>query len=110
MAGQTITTASTLMCPHGGTVTGVPSSPRASAGATVLRAADTFVIAGCPFLLPGGAPSPCVTVQWTVADARVTVGGAPTLSSGSVGLCMSAASVPQGPVQVLATQARVSTR
>lgn len=110
MAGQTITTASTLMCPHGGTVTGIPSSPRGSAGATVLRAADTFTIAGCPFLLPGGAPSPCVTIQWIAADVRVTVGGAATLSSGSVGLCLSPASVPQGPVQVLATQTRVSTR
>lgn len=110
MAGQTITVASTLMCPHGGTVTGISSSPRASAGATVLRAADTFVIAGCSFVLPSGTPSPCVTVQWTVADTRVTTGGAATLSSGSVGLCMSAASVPQGPVQVVATQSRVSTR
>ena len=110
MAGQAITTSSTLMCPHGGSVTGIPGSPRASAGATLLRATDTFAIAGCPFVLPGGAPSPCVTVQWIAADVRVAVGGAPTLSTGSVGLCMNPASVPQGPVQVMATQPRVSTR
>ena len=110
MAGQAITTASTLMCPHGGSVTGIPGSPRASAGATMLRSADTFTIAGCPFVLPSGSPSPCVTIQWIVADTSVTVGGAATLSSGSVGLCMNPASVPQGPVQVVATQPRVSTR
>jgi hypothetical protein len=109
MAGQAITTASTLMCPHGGTVSGIPASPRASAGATMLRAIDTFTIAGCPFVLPGGAPSPCVTVRWTAADTNVAVGGAATLSGGSVGLCMNAAQVPQGPVQVVATQTRVST-
>jgi hypothetical protein len=110
MAGQAITTASTLMCPHGGSVTGIPSSPRASAGAAMLRATDTFTIAGCPFVLPGGAPSPCVTVRWTVADTSVAVGGAATLSGGSVGLCMNPAQVPQGPVQVVVTQTRVSTR
>lgn len=109
MGGPALTTASTLMCPHGGAVTGISSGPRASAGATVLRAADTFVIAGCPFVLPGGAPSPCVRVQWTIADTRVTVAGAPTISSGSVGLCMNPASVPQGPVQVMSTQTRAST-
>ena len=76
----------------------------------MLRSADTFTIAGCPFVLPGGAPSPCVVVQWIAPDQRVSAGGAATLSSGSVGLCLNAAQVPQGPVQVVATQARVSTR
>lgn len=110
MAGPAITTASTLTCPHGGTVTGVPGSPRASAGAPILRSADTFTIAGCPFVLPGGAPSPCVTVRWIAADTMVTVAGAATLSRGSVGLCLNPAQVPQGPVQVLAIQGRVTTR
>lgn len=109
MAGNTLTTASTMMCPHGGTVTGVPGSPRVSAGAVVLRSTDTFVVAGCPFLV-NGAPSPCVSVRWVVSDARVKVAGGATLSQGSTGLCMNPASAPQGPVQIAATQARVATR
>jgi hypothetical protein len=109
MAGDTLTTASTMMCPHGGTVTGIPGSPRVSAGAVVLRSSDTFVVAGCPFFV-GTVASPCVTVRWVVPDARVTVAGGPTLSQGSTGLCMGPTSAPQGPVQILATQPRVATR
>ena len=50
MAGL-LTTASTLMCPHGGTVTGVPSSARRSplGGSPLVLATDTFTIAGCAF-------------------------------------------------------------
>lgn len=109
MAGNTLTTASTLMCPHGGTVSAMPGSPRAQAGAAILRSSDTFVVAGCPFTTPAGTPNPCVTVRWIAPDTRVQAGG-PTLSSGSTGLCLSAAGVPQGPVQVVAQQTRASTR
>lgn len=109
MAGHALTTAATMMCPHGGTVTGISTSPRVSAGAPVLRASDTFVVAGCAFA-PGGAASPCVSVQWVVPDSRVTVGGSPTLSTGSTGLCTSALQAPQGPVQIVSTQPRASTR
>jgi len=109
MAGQTLTAAATLMCPHAGTVTAVPASPRVSAGATVLTMADSFLIAGCTFA-PGGAASPCLTVQWVVADSAVKVKGSATLSTSSTGLCLSGASAPQGSVIIASTQARVSTR
>jgi hypothetical protein len=109
MAGQALTAASTLMCPPAGTVTAVPASPRVSAGATLLTSADTFLIAGCTFA-PGGAASPCLTVQWVVADSAVKVNGSPTLSTSSTGICLSGASVPQGSVIIASTQPRVSTR
>jgi len=110
MAGATLTTASTLLCPHGGSVRAMPGSPRARAGAALLRGSDTFIVAGCPFTTPAGTPNPCVSVQWTSTDTRVQAGGA-TLSAGSVGLCLSAAGVPQGPVQVASRgQTRLSTR
>jgi uncharacterized Zn-binding protein involved in type VI secretion len=109
MPGQTLTQAATLMCPHGGTVVPIPANPRVTAGAVVLTNADTFTIAGCAFA-PGGAASPCLTVQWLVSDSSVTVGGAKTLSTSSSGLCMNGASVPQGAVVVASTQTRVSTR
>jgi len=110
MAGNAITTASTLMCPHGGQVNIISTNARTQAGAFIARATDTFVIAGCPFTLPGPKPSPCVTVRWIVPDMRVTVSGGPTLSQGSTGLCLSPEQLPQGPVNVVATQARVSTQ
>jgi hypothetical protein len=108
MPGQSLTVASTLMCPHGGTALIVTTNSRASAGALLATASDSVTIAGCPFTLPGPAPSPCVTVQWVVPEMRVKIGGAPGLDTSSVGLCLSAAGAPQGPVIVQATQPRMS--
>jgi hypothetical protein len=109
MAGPTLTQSATMLCPHGGQVQAVPAQVRAKAGAPVLTSADAFPIAGCPFTLPSGTPSPCLQVTWLVPDTRVKAGAA-TLSSSDVGLCVNAASVPQGPVSVVNTQQRVSTR
>lgn len=104
MAGQALTTTTTMMCPHGGTVTGVPAGGRVSARAAMLTASDLFTIAGCSFY------SPCVTVRWVVPDAHVKLGGAPSLSTGSTGLCLGATQAPQGQVSVVLTQPSVSTR
>ena len=107
-----LTIASTLQCPHGGTVSIAPSNQRASAaGALIATAADTFAISGCPFQLPTTppTPSPCVTVQWTSHDMSVTAGAA-TLSQASQGLCISALGAPQGPVIIASTQTKVSSR
>jgi hypothetical protein len=96
------------MCPHGGTVTITSANTRAKAGAPIATAADTFVVAGCPFTLPGPTPSPCVRVQWMVPAARLKVGGSPALDASSVGVCIAATGAPQGPVVVQSTQSRVS--
>jgi hypothetical protein len=46
---------------------------------------------------------PCVTAQWVVGAARVTVGGAPVLLADSQAVCL-----PNGtPVTVVVTQMRV---
>jgi hypothetical protein len=94
------------MCPHGGTVTAIPGSTRASAGAPILRGSDTFTIAGCAFNV-AGAPSPCVSVSWVQTAARVQHGGDLVLNEASVGLCLAATQAPQGPVVIAATQASV---
>jgi hypothetical protein len=107
MAGPSLTAASTLLCPHGGQVTIIPAGSRALAGgAPIVTAADTFLIAGCVFTLPGPVPSPCVTVQWVMSGLRVQA-GAPALDAGSAGLCLAATGAPQGPVNIVATQPRV---
>jgi hypothetical protein len=100
-----LTTASTLMCPHGGTVIGSPGSTKAKADAVILRATDSFSIAGCTFNV-SGVPQPCATVQWVVTAQKVKHGGDFVLTEASVGLCLGPA--PQGTVLVSATQAKVS--
>ncbi|MGO8855506.1 MAG: hypothetical protein ACLQO1_07320 [Steroidobacteraceae bacterium] len=98
-----LTSASTLMCPHGGTVTATPGSVRAQAGAPILRGSDTFLIAGCPFMI-GPAPSPCMTVQWVETASRVQHAEDFVLTEASLGLCLAATQAPQGAVLVVMTQ------
>lgn len=109
MAGPMLTVASTLICPHGGQITIVPTSVRAMAvGAPMATSVDTFIIAGCTFTLPGPVPSPCVTVQWIMPGMRAKAGAGQALDAGSVGMCMAATGAPQGPVSIAATQAKVT--
>jgi hypothetical protein len=102
-----LTAASTMMCPHGGTVTATPGSTRASAGAPILLGSDTFMIAGCAFNV-SGVPSPCVSVNWVVTATRVKHGGDRVLNEASVGLCLAATQAPQGTVLIASTQTSVN--
>jgi len=102
-----LTVASTIMCPHGGTVTATPGATQAQAAAPVLRGSDTFIVAGCAFNI-AGVPNPCVTVNWVQTATRVQHGGDLVLNQASVGLCLSAAQAPQGPAIIAATQASAS--
>lgn len=103
-----LTTASVIMCPHGGTVQATPSSTAVQiAGAPAVTASDVFVIAGCAFVI-GVVPSPCVTVQWVQPAAQSTISGNPTLTEASVGLCLAATQAPQGPVMIVSTQPNVT--
>ena len=94
-----LTTASQLMCPHGGTVTVVTSNTRSTAGGSaVVRSNDTFTVVGC------------VRIQWIQPATQSRAGGDFTLTQQSVGLCLAADQAPQGTDQVVATQPRVSGR
>lgn len=111
MAGYAINASASMMCPHGGTVIIAPANEQVTAaGGAMAVATDTTTVAGCTFTLPGPKPSPCVTVQWVVADTRVKLNGVPTISQGSSGICFSPDSIPQGPVVVQNTQPNVSTQ
>ena len=101
-----LTSASTMMCPHGGTVTAVPGQTRATAASPILRGSDTYIIAGCPFSI-GPDYSPCVSVQWVQTGTRVQAGGEFVLNEASVGLCLAATQAPQGTVLILQTQPNV---
>jgi hypothetical protein len=105
--GDFLTTASVMMCPHGGQVQPVSTNTRVSAaGAPMLRSSDSFIIAGCPFNI-AGAPHPCVTVLWVSTAVDSTVGAA-TLTTDSLGLCQAADMAVQGPVQIVVAQTAVS--
>lgn len=97
----------TAICPHGGQVTVIPSQGRAFVGGQpIATLADTYLVAGCAFTVPGPKPQPCVKVQWLVPAARVFIGGSPAILQSSSGLCLSAEQIPQGPPTVLVTQPR----
>jgi hypothetical protein len=101
-----LTTASVLMCPHGGTVQASSSNTQVQAGgAPILRSSDAFVIAGCPFMI-GTSPHPCVTINWVQPAAQSTVLDDPTLTEASVGLCVAPDQAVQGPVNIVTTQPR----
>src|SRR5947209_3510185 len=109
MSGNLITTSSSLQCPHGGQVQIISGNTRVKAGGDfVALATDTFLISGCPFQIPATPPipSPCLTVQWLLTDLRTNVDDTPTLSQSSVGMCLSGAQIPQGPVVVVNTQTK----
>jgi hypothetical protein len=103
-----LTASSVMMCPHGGTVQAIPAGGSVQiGGAPVLTASDTFLVAGCPFVI-AGVPSPCISVQWVQPAARSTVAGNPTLTMASIGLCLAATQAPQGPVMIVDAQPNVT--
>lgn len=112
MAAPLLTVASTLMCPHGGSVVIASTNASVSAGGVPLAlATDTWTISGCPFQIPVGVgmvPHPCVTVAWLKTGLRTTVNGVPTVGLDSAGLCLAADQIPQGPVVIAQAQPRVS--
>ena len=86
----------------------ITSNTRVKAGGDfVVRSSDTFVIAGCPFVL-GLVPHPCVQVQWVQPAARSQAGGDFTLTEESVGLCVAADQAVQGTVLIMFTQPQVA--
>ena len=60
------------------------------------------MVAGCPFVPPGGN-GPCVTAQWVVGAVRVMSLGQPVVIMSGVAIC-----VPTGtPLMPVAAQTRV---
>ncbi len=103
-----LNSSSVMMCPHGGQVQAITTNTRTKlAGDFALRQSDTFVIAGCPFIL-GLVPHPCVQVQWVQPALQSQALGDFTLTEASVGFCVAADQAVQGAVLILLTQPQVS--
>jgi hypothetical protein len=93
---QHLTTASVLVCPHGGSVVGVASQQdQLEDGYPLLSSADVFVVAGCPLTDADGRPSPCLQVEWSTT-AELAVGWGHALDATSVGTCLDSTAAPQG--------------
>lgn len=104
MGAPILTTSSTLICPHGGSVILQTSNVNVKIqSAPVLLVTDLHAVAGCPFFI-GPKPSPCLTVRWLAAALQTNVDGIPVLLQTSIGLCFSAEQVPQGPPVILQVQ------
>ena len=107
MPGKILTTATMASCAHGGQASFTASQSAVTIdGSAALVATDSTTIAGCSFMI-GNTPSPCTTVQWQGPATRVTAGGTAVLLDTSTGLCMSAASAPQGSLQISTVQSKV---
>jgi hypothetical protein len=108
MPGFLFHVGASAMCPHAGQVSVISSNTRVLAsGIPVATLGDAYLVAGCPFTIPGPKPQPCVKVQWLVPATRVLVNGQPAILQTSTGLCQSVEQIPQGPPTVIATQTRV---
>jgi uncharacterized Zn-binding protein involved in type VI secretion len=109
MPGPLFHIGAVAMCPHGGQVMAIPSAPRAFVnGLPVATLAFQYLVVGCVFTVPPGKPQPCFQVQWITTTTRSMFGGAPAITQGSTGLCISADGIPAGPPIVVSTQPRVS--
>lgn len=104
MPGPLLHLGATVTCSHAGQAQ--PSAPNARvlvSGQPIVMQPAPHLIAGCPFVTPGGNPLPCVTGQWTTAAIRVKSNGMPVLLMDS-----QATSIPNGtPLLITQTQTRV---
>jgi hypothetical protein len=104
MPGRLLTTASHLMCPHGGQAVLMTSNTRVSADRSqVLLETDVHIVSGCP-LTRGNTPSPCLRIEWSSGAGKASINGAAPLVETSIGQCLSAEGVFQGLAVVVNTQ------
>ena len=103
MPGPVVHLGATVLCMHGGQAIPTAPNPRVLiSGQPVATLAAPYVVAGCPFVPPGGN-GPCVTAQWVVGSTRVLVAGAPLVLQTGQAVC-----APTGTgLLVVATQPRV---
>ena len=108
--GKILSGATSMSCPHGGTVTPSATATAKVDGSPGLLISDSCSISGCSHQIPigtGTKPSPCMTVLWS-SPASSCRSGAPLLTTDSSGTCLTAEGVPQGAVSISSNQGKVS--
>jgi hypothetical protein len=110
MPGNLLTTASTIMCPHGGRATLFTSNRKGIASGTpALLKSDIHPVVGCPFTV-GLKYSPCVKIKWSAGAGRVTVNKTSVLVKTSIGKCFNAEGALQGVATIVNTQTKASAQ
>src|SRR5688572_18939488 len=104
MPSPILTTTSTIMCPHGGSLSLSTSNTVSMIdGSPMLLVTDQHTISGCPFMV-GTKPQPCIIARWMVGATKTNVNQIPVLLQNSVGLCFSAEQIPGGPPNIVSVQ------
>ena len=97
----------TVICPHGGQATAIPTSVRVMVGgAPPILMTDTTMVVGCPFMV-GPSPGPCLQVTWLTGATRVLIEGKPPLLMSSSGITQGPGA---GPPTLVMTQVRVQAQ
>jgi hypothetical protein len=107
VSGYLLTTATVATCPHGGSASFSASQTKMQAdGSPVIVKSDNVTISGCPFMI-GNVASPCTSVMWLLPATRVAADETAVVHHSSLGLCLSASSLPQGVLQISSHQSKV---
>ncbi len=103
MPGPLLHLGATVLCSHAGQAQPTAPNPRVLvSGQLIVTLASPYVIAGCPFVPPGGN-GPCVTAQFVTSSLRILSNGQPVLLMDSQAIC-----APTGtPLIPVVTQMRV---
>ena len=88
MPGPILHLGATVLCSHGGQALPTAPSPRVLlSGQPATTIVAPYLVAGCPFVTPGGN-GPCVTAQWVMGATRVLVDGQPAALLTGTSICM----------------------
>ena len=110
MAGNILTTSSTIQCIHGGQAVLFTSNAQVlSDGAYVLIQSDIHPVVGCPFTI-GTKYSPCIQIEWADGSSETTVNNTPVLIQSSIGKCLNAEGAVQGIANIINSQIKVSAQ
>lgn len=110
MPGSFLTTASTIICTHGGqAILSTTNSNVLADGSPVLLETDIHPVVGCPFTV-GPKYSPCVRIEWAAGTTQTDIQGTAGLIRSSIGKCINAEGAPQGIATIVITQFKADSR
>ncbi len=87
MPGPILHLGAVVTCAHGGqAIPTVPSTSVFVSGMPIATIVTPYVVAGCPFVPPGGN-GPCVTGQWLFGASQVFSHGQPVAIVSGASIC-----------------------